>query len=255
MTSVVAGARFNVGPTKAGRYPAIYLSIGELHVRELSVFIDESGDFGTYYSHSPYYIVSLVFHEQDIDINKDINELNEKLRQSNITVNPIHSAPLIRREGEYKNYTLLERKRIFNLLYNFTRNANIAYRCFVVEKKQLADEVGLQMQLTKLFSSFFRENIEHFLKYDRILVYYDYGQRELSLSIVAIFTALLGTVHFKKGTQAEYKLFQAADLLCTMELLSLKAERKMLSKSELLLFKSAKDLNKSYLRAMRKKRF
>jgi len=224
-------------------------------MKELSVFIDESGDFGPYDNHSPYYIVSLVFHEQTIDIKKDIDKLNENLRQAGISVNPIHSAPLIRREGEYKNYTLLERKRIFNFLYNFIRKVNISYRCFVVEKKQLIDEIDLQMQLTRLFSSFFRENIEHFLKYDRIVIYYDYGQRELSLSIVTIFTAFLSNVHFKKGIQAEYKLFQAADLLCTIELLSLKAERKMLSKSELLFFKSAKELNKSYLRAIQRKKF
>lgn len=31
-------------------------------MRELSVFCDESGDFGAYDHHCPYYIVSLVFH-------------------------------------------------------------------------------------------------------------------------------------------------------------------------------------------------
>ena len=60
---------------------------------------------------------------------------------------------------------------------------------------------------------------------------------------------------FKKGTQADYRLFQVADLLCTMELLLLKTEQKILTNSELLFFKSAKELNKSYLRAIQKKRF
>ncbi len=31
---------------------------------ELSVFIDESGDFGPYEHHAPYYIITLVFHDQ-----------------------------------------------------------------------------------------------------------------------------------------------------------------------------------------------
>lgn len=34
----------------------------------LSVFIDESGDFGPYEAHSPYYLVAMVLHNQDIDI-------------------------------------------------------------------------------------------------------------------------------------------------------------------------------------------
>lgn len=34
-------------------------------MKELSVFIDESGDFGAYEPHSPYYIITMVFHDQD----------------------------------------------------------------------------------------------------------------------------------------------------------------------------------------------
>ena len=46
----------------AGKSPAF--SIGG-NMRELSVFVDESGDFGEYDYHSPYYIITLVFHNQD----------------------------------------------------------------------------------------------------------------------------------------------------------------------------------------------
>lgn len=38
---------------------------------ELSVFVDESGDFGEYDYHAPYYIISLVFHNQSHDIQFD----------------------------------------------------------------------------------------------------------------------------------------------------------------------------------------
>lgn len=31
---------------------------------KLSIFIDESGDFGDYDYHSPYYIISMVYHDQ-----------------------------------------------------------------------------------------------------------------------------------------------------------------------------------------------
>jgi len=241
------------GPTTAGRYPAITFLGG--YMKKLCVFIDESGDFGPYDQLSPYYIVTLVFHDKSIDISNDIARLNEKLQLSGFEINPIHAGPLIRREREYKNYTLLERKRILNLLYNFTRTIDISYISLVVNKKQLVNDIDLTLQLSKQFSAFCNEHMEHFMTYDLITVYYDYGQRELSLSIVTLFSALMNNVEFKKGTQADYKLFQAADLLCTMELLALKSERKTLSKSELLFFKSAKDLNKSYLKAIHKKRF
>ena len=78
---------------------------------------------------------------------------------------------------------------------------------------------------------------------------------ELTKILVSVFNTLLNNVEFNKVIPSDYKLFQAADMLCTLELLALKSERKMLSKSELAFFKSAKELNKSYIKAIRKKRF
>ena len=93
-----------------------------------------------------------------------------------------------------------------------------------------------------------------FLDYDRIVVYYDFGQLELTKILVTLFNAFLSNVEFRKVIPADYKLFQAADMLCTLELLALKHENKCLSKSELKFFKSGKDIYKSYIRAIRKKR-
>ena len=39
---------------------------------ELSIFIDESGDFGPYDFRSPYYIITMVFHDQSVDISEPI---------------------------------------------------------------------------------------------------------------------------------------------------------------------------------------
>lgn len=48
-------------------------------MRELSVFIDESGDFGEYDYHSPFYIITMVFHDQDEDIKPAVEKLNREL--------------------------------------------------------------------------------------------------------------------------------------------------------------------------------
>lgn len=224
-------------------------------MRELSIFIDESGDFGLYEAHSPFYLVTLVFHDQSVDITENINHLNEKVRQSGLPDYTVHAGPLIRRENEYIHLSLLERKRIFNFLYNFARTTYITYRSIIVDKKHLIDEFDLNIQITKQLSAFLNGNIEEFMRYDRIVVYYDYGQIELTNILVTAFNAILSNVEFKKISPANYKLFQAADMLCTLELLALKAERKMLSKSELVFFTSAKNLHKAYLKAIQKKHF
>lgn len=49
-------------------------------VSELSIFIDESGNFGPYDCRSPYYIITMVFHEQSVDISGQTARLNQILQ-------------------------------------------------------------------------------------------------------------------------------------------------------------------------------
>lgn len=48
-------------------------------MQELSVFIDESGDFGEYDYHSPWYIVTMVFHNQKISLKEPMEYLDKEL--------------------------------------------------------------------------------------------------------------------------------------------------------------------------------
>jgi len=224
-------------------------------VKELSVFVDESGDFGAYEYHSQFYIVTLVFHDQSEDITENINHLDSKIRSFGFPDYTIHTGPLVRREDEFFNLSLFDRKRIFNAIYNFARTSKISYHSIIVEKKQCIEDIDLVIKLTKQLSSFLNEQMRSLMEYDRVICYYDYRQRELTHILVTAFNTVLNNAEFKKVSPANYKLYQAADLLCTMELLYVKADRKMLSKSELGFFKSARDLDKSYLRALRRKRF
>ena len=65
---------------------------------ELSVFIDESGEFGT---NSDYYLLTLVFHEQDKDISSQVKRLESALDAAKLPNDkPIHTAPLIRKEDQ-----------------------------------------------------------------------------------------------------------------------------------------------------------
>jgi len=61
-------------------------------------------------------------------------------------------------------------------------------------------------------------------------------------------------VEFRRVQPVDYKLFQVADLVCTMELLVEKAESNSLSKSEADFFGSIRDFRKDYLKNFVKKR-
>lgn len=79
----------------------------------LSVFIDESGDFGAFDKHAPFYLVALVFHDQSIDINNNIESLEEHLKMLGYPRHAVHTGPLIRRESVYRNDLMEDRKRLF----------------------------------------------------------------------------------------------------------------------------------------------
>ena len=84
-----------------------------IQMKDLSVFVDESGDFGPYDYHTPYYIVTLVFHDQDMDVTDAIRHFERSLTEMDLPAQHIvHAGPLIRREELYLNMSVDERKKI-----------------------------------------------------------------------------------------------------------------------------------------------
>lgn len=225
-------------------------------MRELSVFCDESGDFGTYGPHSPYYIVSLVFHDQSIDIQREIPYLEQSI--SNIGFSrslTIHTAPLIRREAEFVNVGMEKRRKLFDALFSFYRHCGITFQTFVVEKRKFGSGEDLVMRLAKIMGEFLRNNLSYFQSFDRVVIYYDKGQKEITRTLKIIFSANMSNVEFRIVQPEQYRLFQVADLACTLELLQLKYANKALSPSERDFFVNPKRLKKTYLRNFELKRF
>lgn len=121
------------GPTNsAGRLPAIYLGA---NMQVLSIFVDESGDFGEYAKHAPYYIVL---------------------------------------------------------------NCEIKYKSFIFHKIEFKNNFKLEDRIARDISLFIKENLLVFLKYDKIILYYDNGQHELSQILYAVFEAELPSFEVRK---------------------------------------------------------
>lgn len=51
-------------------------------MKELSIFIDESGDFGEVKERPAYYLVTFVFHDQNNNIDQQVSKLEESVRMS-----------------------------------------------------------------------------------------------------------------------------------------------------------------------------
>lgn len=202
----------------------------------LSVFIDESGDFGPYEIHSPYYLVSLILHNQNTDISENIKVFDSHLSSLGYHHHAIHTGPLIRRESVYSNDTIEERKHLFNALFNFARKPDFQYSCIKIRKRECPDAITMISRISKSLVNILKYNEEYWTRFDKVIIYYDNGQIELTKILTSIFSTLYTNVEFRKVKPVDYKLFQIADLICTMELLAEKAESHIFTHSEMEFF-------------------
>lgn len=223
-------------------------------MKELSVFVDESGDFGPYSSHSPYYLFTLVFHEQKNPINEAVSILDNRIKELGFDIHAIHTGPIIRNEDYYRNYLPEERKRLFNELLFFTRKVDIKYHVVTAEKPKNDASNKLVDSLSKGLAVFLRENIEYFLSFDKIIVYYDYGQSEITKILTSVFNYAFINVEFRHVQPNEYKLFQVADMICTLELSKINFENNRISKSENNFYESYRRFRDFYYKTIKKKK-
>lgn len=222
--------------------------------KTLSIFIDESGDFGSYQEHSPYYIVAMILHDQRNDISDNIKVFDYHLYNLGYANHVVHTAPLIRREDDYSNVLLEERRKLFNALFNFARKLDINYTTLDIDKEPGDDVISLTAKLSRALSDSIEKNKDFFDKFDNIIIYYDNGQVELTKILTSFFTALYKDIEFRKVIPADYKLFQVADLICTMELVSKKEDNNKLSKSEKDFFEETRKFDKNYKKPLKKKK-
>ena len=164
----------------------------------LSVFIDESGDFGTYDYHAPYYLVTMVLHDQSVDISANINALEEHMRNLGYEHHAVHTGPLIRRESVYVNDMMENRLKLFNSLFHFARKLDFKYICVKIKKSECPDVITMTAKLSKAIADAIRSRTEFWEQYDRVIVYYDNGQMELTKILTSVFSTLYAHIDFRK---------------------------------------------------------
>lgn len=218
----------------------------------LSIFVDESGDFGKLDIKSPYYYVTLVFHEQNRDISENVSILERKLANWGLPNHYIHVGPLIRREKPYLEEDRERRRSIFNSLYFFIEHIPVNYISISVNKSKCKEQTKLAYtdQLSKLIITVLKDNFEYLTSFDKVVLYYDYGQDELARILIATFNSILSNVEIRHVNPTDYRLLQVADFICTAEMT---ADKKELTKSEHDFFGSRQAFKSNTLKSIRKK--
>ena len=218
----------------------------------LSIFVDESGDFGK--SNRGYYVVTLIFHEQHEALEPGLVVLDQRLAEIGLVGHGVHSGAALRGEAEYRHLPVGTRKAAFNRMFAFVRRAPLRYRAFTFRRRHHVERLDLEAAISRELGAFLHERTEYFRDFDEVILYYDNGQAELTRILNAVMNAYFLQVEFRRVAPADYRLFQAADLCCTLELLAMKDEDQMLTRSDLFFFESPRNLRKNYLKQLQVKR-
>ena len=223
-------------------------------MRKLSIFVDESGDFGETADNASYYLVTMVFHDQAKSIADAVARYDEAVSNTGAGIEYVHTGPIIRRESVFAGLSIDERRKLLYKLLNFLNACEIRHSTICVARKEAADKVSLSGRLARRIKNYLDDHRDFFSGFDRIIVYYDNGQAELSAVLNAVFSMYFSDVEFRKAEQQRYRLLQVADFVCSMELLSIKLEEKRLSNSEEKFFYKPQELKKTFLKSVIKKR-
>ncbi|WP_181163455.1 DUF3800 domain-containing protein [Bifidobacterium sp. UTBIF-78] len=242
----------------AGGIPPAFLDSSSrqgIRLSELSVFVDESGEWGKL---SEYYLITLVFHVQSEPIAVHIEKYERHLADSGLPDIPFHAGPLFNGHDDYENVPFSNRKRLFFAFFTLARNLPFRYVTFAHRKSMFdGSRTRFEAQLKRDLANFFLSHLDEFQSYETIKVYYDNGQQIVTNALKASIGYALSkeAVVYRDAQPKDYRLEQAADLMCTVELAALKFDAGEDTATDRKMFKNRRDFRKNYLKILRRKQF
>lgn len=224
----------------------------------LSVFVDESGMFKYPDPDSRFYIVGLVFHDQDVDITPLVRQMDRSAEELGLDteVFTFHAGPIIRQEKGYEVMNRHFRGRIFDQMMSFARRVDFKYHCVDVDKRFVTSTLQIATKLRRGLEEFLKQKSDEFADVARVKIYYDCGRAPVTNLLHQTFAAVVPCpVEFAQGVKpGNYKLFQLADLICTLHLLELKIQNgEPMTLSEFKFFGSPRTFVRNVLRKIKPK--
>jgi len=225
-----------------------------MNKKRLSIFVDESGILNEPAAASRFYVLTLVLHDQDFPVDDLAAALDRRLLSIGIANLCFHAGPIIHAKDqfEYMNWDL--RRKIFSQMMGFVRRVNFKYRCLAVDKKFADTPERILEKLERQLDEFvvrYKGKIDDF---EDVKVYYDCGQKSITNFLHGFFESrAFRKVEFAQAVEPrKYRLFQVADLVCTLRLLELKLENDLpFSSSERRFFGGEKKFRHDILRKIK----
>lgn len=221
-------------------------------MKELSIFIDESGDVGCA---SDFYLVGLVFHEQRFDIGENIRLYETALCGRNLDRTPFHFNPLINGNDDYRWKDIQCRKQQLHAFVTFFEHLPVTYKVLIYDKKMAKGFDGLAAAIERDLKVFLFDHLAYLQQFDSVKIYYDGGQSVVTKAVHSAIASCISreAIVYKDATAERYRLAQVADYACGIELTSLKFERQLETKTDTAFFGAFGNFKKNFLKKLRKK--
>ena len=222
-------------------------------MKELSVFVDESGEEGGL---SRYYLLSLVFHDQAINLAPIFALYEQNLRDRCLPNIPFHASPLMYGIGSYEGLDLALRKSLLSSFLVLFRHLPICYTTLLYRKRAVGDLAKLGARMRRDLAIFLLGHLESFQSFDIAKIYYDGGQRIVTQALRSAFERALArqAVLYRECRPGDYRLAQVADLVCAVELTAQKYEAGEETATDRKFFGSWRTFRKNVLKDVRAKR-
>lgn len=219
---------------------------------EVGIFIDESGiQEGV----SRYYLVTLVIHEQDVDLAPYFAAYEQSLRDRSLPDIPFHSTPLLRASDDYKDMRIEIRNRLLVSFGAFVRRLPVRYVTFSYRSSEFGTQEKLQALIRRDLVSFLVGNLEYFQRFEHVKIYYDNGQDAPKDAVHDAFAYALSkeATVYRNSDYRSFRLAQVADYLCALELTEIKYAAHEETATDVRFFGKASTFRKNYLRQARRK--
>ena len=187
----------------------------------LSLFVDESGILGEPATASRFYILGFVLHDQRVTIEPAAVEFARRLEEIGIKDLCFHAGPILHGNNGFRFMTCDLRRRIFHRMMAFARQIDFSYHCLAIDKRYSGRLPQMTESLERQFADFAVRNRSMFAACRCVKVYYDCGQKAVTNFLRRVTSATLPCpVEFAQAVEPrKYRLFQVADLVCTLRLL------------------------------------
>ena len=195
-------------------------------------------------------------HDQRVQIDGLIAELDRHFAEMRLSNVCFHAGPIIRQQNAFAIMDWTFRVKIFRRMLAFANKLDFQYHCLVVEKRFVDSREQILSRLQHDMGEFFDRLVETHPEIRRFKIYYDCGQTPVTNMLRSTFKERSGLdIEFAQAVRPErYKLFQIADMICTLRLVALKIETGTgMSRSERIFFGGPRQFQRDYLKKIKSK--